>query len=76
MNNEEIIEINQKGWDNLIKSNKKFANTTLPEYGPFLKRTEEEINLFEYINNKKVLDLGCASGQSLEYLYKKGASEV
>jgi len=76
MNSEEIIEINKTGWDNLIKSNKKFANTILPEYGPFLKRNEDEIKLFNNINNKRVLDLGCGEGQSLEYLYKKGASEI
>lgn len=76
MENKEIIEINKDGWNNLIKSEKKFANTILPEYGPFLKRNEEEINLFKNINGKKVLDIGCGAGESLEYLYKKGASEV
>ena len=38
MNNGEFIEINKKGWNNLIKSNKTFSNTILPEYGPFLKK--------------------------------------
>lgn len=72
----QAIEINKKGWNKLIKSEKKFANTILPEYGPFLKRNEEEIKLFNNISEKKVLDLGCGEGESLEYLYKKGASEV
>ena len=76
MKNEEIIEINKKGWDDLIKSNKKFANTSLPDYGPFLKRNEEEINLFNDLQNKSILDLGCAQGKSLEYLLNKGASEI
>ena len=76
MNNEEIIEINKKGWDDLVKSNKKFANTSLPDYGPFLKRNEEEINLFNSLQNKSILDLGCAQGKSLEYLLNKGASEI
>ena len=40
MNNNHFIKINQQGWDDLIKSNKPFANTILPEYGPFLKRNE------------------------------------
>lgn len=31
----EAIEINKEGWNKLIKSGKKFANTILPEYGPF-----------------------------------------
>lgn len=34
MNRETIIEMNKKGWDELIKVNKPFANTILPEYGP------------------------------------------
>lgn len=48
----------------------------MPEYGPFLKRNEEEIHLLKDINGKKILDLGCAAGDSLKYLYEKGASEV
>lgn len=76
MNKNSFIEINRKGWDDLIKSNKPFANTILPEYGPFLKRNEEEINLFENLKNTKILDLGCGEGESLEYLYKKGASDI
>ncbi len=76
MNNNHFIKINQQGWDDLIKSNKPFANTILPEYGPFLKRNEEEIGLFENLKNAKILDLGCGEGESLEYLYKKGASDI
>lgn len=76
MNNNSFIDMNRKGWDNLIKSNKPFANTILPEYGPFLKRNEEEIGLFENLKNAKILDLGCGEGESLEYLYKKGASDI
>lgn len=76
MNNNDFIEINRKGWNNLILSNKPFANTILPEYGPFLKRNENEIGLMNDLNNKKVLDIGCGEGKSLEYLYKKGASEI
>lgn len=76
MNNKKMIEINRTGWNNLIKFQKKFANTILPEYGPFLKRNEESIGFFKNIEDKKVLDLGCGEGQSLEYLYKKGAKEV
>ncbi len=76
MKDKEFIELNKNGWDELIKSNKPFANTILPEYGPFLKRNENEINLMPDLKNKKVLDLGCGEGESLEYLYKKGASEI
>ncbi len=48
----------------------------MPEYGPFLKKNENEIGLMNDLNNKKVLDIVCGEGKSLEYLYKKGASEI
>ena len=76
MKKEEIININKIGWNKLIKSKKQFANTSLPDYGPFLKRNENQINLFKNIKNAKVLDLGCGSGKSLEYLYRSGAKEI
>lgn len=76
MNNDTFIEFNRQGWDDLIKSNKPFSNTILPEYGPFLKRNEEEIGMFNNLEGSKVLDLGCGEGESLEYLYKKGALDI
>lgn len=76
MTNKEFIEMNKNGWNELIRLNKPFANTILPEYGPFLKRNEEDIKLFDNLQNTKILDLGCGEGESLEYLYKKGASEI
>lgn len=75
MNNKEFIEINKNGWNTLIQSNKPFSNTILPEYGPFLKRNEEDLKLLNVLN-KKVLDLGCGEGESLEYILKKGATEI
>ena len=76
MNNREFIKMNKKGWNNLIKSNKPFSNTILPEYGPFLKRNENEIRILENLNGAKVLDIGCGAGESLEYVYNKGAAEI
>lgn len=76
MNNNEFIKINKNGWDNLIISNKPFSNTILPEYGPFLKRNEEEIGLLSDVKGAKVLDLGCGAGESLDYLCNKGAIEI
>lgn len=76
MKNEDFIKMNEDGWNHLIKNNAPFSNTVLPEYGPFLKRNEDELNLIDNIKNAKVLDIGCGSGGSLEYLYKKGASEI
>lgn len=68
--------MNKNGWNELVKSNKPFSNTILPEYGPFLKRNEEDINLFDKLEGSTVLDLGCGEGESLEYLFSKGAAEV
>ena len=76
MSDKEIITINEKGWNELIKSEKSFSNTILPEYGPFLKRNEEKIGLINPIKRAKILDIGCGEGESLEYLYHKGASEI
>ena len=75
MNKEEINIINKDGWNKLISSNKPFSNTSLPEYGPYM-RSEEELHLFDEVKNKKVLEIGCSSGKSLEYLKEKGASEL
>lgn len=76
MNNQEFIEMNKKGWNDLIKANKPFSNTILPEYGPFLKRNEDEINVLDNLKDSKILDIGCGEGKSLEYLFNKGASEI
>ena len=37
---------------------------------------EEKLQLFKEIKGKKVLELGCGSGKSLEFLAKKGALEL
>lgn len=76
MRNEIFIKMNENGWNTLIKNNKPFSNTILPEYGPFLKRNENEIKLMTNLEGKKVLDLGCGEGESLEYLKNKGAKEI
>ena len=75
MEEKEIIEINKNGWNELVRSGKNYSNTSLPEYGPFM-RNEEYFNIFKDVKNKKVLELGCAKGESLKYLQTKGASEV
>jgi len=75
MKQEDFLEFNKKGWDELTNSNKPFSNTSLPEYGPFMSN-EKTYQFFKDVNNKKVLDLGCASGKSLKYLESIGASEL
>lgn len=76
MNKIEFIEMNKKGWNDLIKANKPFSNTILPEYGPFLKKNENDINILDNVKGAKVLDIGCGEGESLEYIYNKGAAEI
>lgn len=75
MNEKEFNQFNETAWDNLIKSNSPYSNASLPEYGPFMP-DETTLNLFEEVQGKKVLELGCASGKSLEFLANKGASEL
>lgn len=75
MNETELKKINKAGWNKLSKSNNQYSNASLPEYGPFISN-EEKLKLFEDIEGKKVLELGCAAGKSLEYLANKGAEEV
>lgn len=75
MTNEKFNEFNKNNWNKLIKSNKPFSNTSLPEYGPYMAN-EEKLQLFKDVRNKKVLELGCASGKSLKFLANKGAKEV
>ena len=61
---------------NISLNNITNLSISLPEYGPFLVKNEEEIRLLSEIAGAKVLDLGCGEGKSLEYLYQKGAKEV
>ncbi len=75
MNQNDFQNFNKKGWNELIQNNKQFSNTSLPEYGPFMPN-EEKLQLFTEIKGKRVLELGCASGKSLEYLANNGAQEL
>ncbi|WP_297417891.1 bifunctional 2-polyprenyl-6-hydroxyphenol methylase/3-demethylubiquinol 3-O-methyltransferase UbiG [Clostridium sp.] len=69
----DMLEINKKCWDNIAQQ--FFGITALPEYGPFIK-SETELNLFGDVSDKKVLEIGCGSGHSLEYMAKRGAQEL
>ncbi len=71
----EFLKVNKHGWNTLVKNKEIFSNTSLPEYGPFMAN-ENELGLSKDIVGKSILELGCVSGKSLEYLAKKGAKEV
>ena len=69
----DILQQNKESWDKVAHHFNGID--ALPSYGPF-SQTEEELRLFEEIENKKVLDIGCGSGHSLLYMAEKGASEL
>jgi len=48
--------------------------TALPSYGAFL--SEEKCRLFGDVSGKKVLEIGCGAGHSLQYLGERGACEL
>jgi ubiquinone/menaquinone biosynthesis C-methylase UbiE len=71
--NIESLEKNKKSWDEVAE--RFFGRNPLPEYGP-LAPSEEELNLFGDVTNLKVLDIGCGSGHSLQYMEQKNAGEL
>lgn len=48
--------------------------TALPKYGAFL--TEQKLHLINNVQNKKILEIGCGNGHSLEYISKQNPSEL
>ena len=73
MDHNKILTINKTGWER--SAERFFGRTALPEYGPFSFK-EDQLKLFGSISGKKVLDIGCGSGHSLQYMSKNGASEL
>lgn len=59
-------------WD--TKGNDVLGATSLPLYGAFV--SEEKCQLFGDISGKKMLEIGCGSGQSLQYVGERQASEL
>jgi ubiquinone/menaquinone biosynthesis C-methylase UbiE len=68
-----ILDQNKKSWN--IVAHHFNGKDALPSYGPFAQ-TEEELQLFDEMRNKKVLDIGYGSGHSLRYMADKGVSEL
>lgn len=74
---------NEMDWNDIYKTNTLFWNTvgsdaleaiSLPLYGAFI--SEEKCQLFGKISGKKLLEIGCGSGESLKYLSKQNPSEL
>lgn len=70
---QEILKMNKDNWEK--SAERFFGRTALPEYGPF-SQNEDHLGLFGDVSNKKVLDIGCGSGHSLQYIEEKGAIEL
>jgi ubiquinone/menaquinone biosynthesis C-methylase UbiE len=67
-----IHQTNSLFWDS--KGSDILGTTALPRYGAFV--TEEKCQLLGDVSGKKLLEIGCGSGQSLQYLGERNASEL
>lgn len=67
-----IHKTNEHFWN--IKGNDVIGTTALPLYGAFI--SEEKCQLFGDISDQKVLEIGCGTGHSLQYIGEQKASEL
>jgi SAM-dependent methyltransferase len=67
-----IHTTNRVLWD--TKGNDIIGTTALPFYGGFI--SEEKRHLFGDVSGKKILEIGCGTGHSLQYLGERKASEL
>ncbi|QQZ60463.1 class I SAM-dependent methyltransferase [Paenibacillus sonchi] len=72
MDKNAIHKTNSSFWD--TKGNEILGATALPLYGAFV--SEEKCRLFGDVAGKKLLEIGCGSGESLQYLGERKASEL
>jgi len=72
MDKDTIHQTNCLFWD--TKGNDILGTTALPKYGAFV--SEERCQLFGDISGKKILEIGCGTGHSLQYLGERKASEL
>lgn len=70
---EQIVEKNKRYWND--HADLWFGTTALPKYGVRFV-TEDDLHFFSDVEGKKVLELCCGSGHSLNYLADKGAGEL
>ncbi|WP_391117019.1 class I SAM-dependent methyltransferase [Psychrobacillus sp. L3] len=67
------LEKNKHSWE--AAAERFYGRNPLPEYGP-MAPLEDNLNLFGDITNLKVLDIGCGSGHSLQYMNQRNAAEL
>ncbi|UPK46370.1 class I SAM-dependent methyltransferase [Paenibacillus pabuli] len=72
MNKNIVYETNSSYWD--TKGNDFLRAIVLPFYGAFV--TEEKCQLFGDVSGKKMLEIGCGDGQSLQYQGERKAAEL
>ncbi|WP_349671865.1 helix-turn-helix domain-containing protein [Lacrimispora sp.] len=72
LDRETIHKTNKLFWG--TKGNQVLGATALPLYGAFV--SEETCRFFDEVAGKKVLEIGCGSGHSLQYLGERRASEL
>lgn len=72
MDRESIHQTNSLFWD--TKGNDILGATSLPYYGAFV--SEEKCQLFGDVSGKKMLEIGCGTGHSLQYQGERNASEL
>ncbi|WP_099205782.1 class I SAM-dependent methyltransferase [Scatolibacter rhodanostii] len=72
MKKDTVHRANSLFWD--TKGNDLLGTTALPHYGAFI--SEEKCQLLGDITGKKVLEIGCGTGHSLQYVGERKASEL
>lgn len=73
MNIEEVHKTNTEFWNTI--GSEFLGITTLPKWGGYLP-SEEKLHLLGELSHKKVLEIGCGNGHSLQYVSKLGAAEL
>lgn len=71
-NREFVYQTNASYWNE--KGNDSLEAIVLPFYGPFI--SEENCRLFGDVRGKKVLEVGCGNGRSLQYMGERKAAEL
>lgn len=72
MDKNSIHKTNSIFWD--TKGNDILGATALPFYGSYV--SEEKCQLFGDVSGKKMLEIGCGTGHSLQYQGERKASEL
>ncbi|WP_243354691.1 class I SAM-dependent methyltransferase [Bacillus litorisediminis] len=69
----EMLKMNKDSWEK--SAERFFGRTALPEYGPHAPK-EDQLYLLGDVFGQIVLDIGCGSGHSLQYMGERQAKEL